>query len=79
MTASTLENQRLQEILAACVRVRKSDLGDFSAKWLRLARVRFSGRDLTRLCDLGCLSFQANGTEGQGRRWYTVVRDTLPD
>jgi hypothetical protein len=78
MTTPTLKRQRLQEILDACVRLGKSDDGEFSAKWLHESGVNVSGRQLTELCKLGCLSFRANGIDGQGLHWYRVLRSMLP-
>jgi hypothetical protein len=79
MNMKSLQRDRLQRILDACVRVEKSEQGEFSAKWLRASGTRVSGATLRRLCDLWCLAYRANGMDGQGTRWYRVLRKTLPD
>jgi hypothetical protein len=75
----TLRRDRLQRALEACLRVGKSEQGEFSAKWLKLAGTPVSGATLTQLCDLGCLTYTPNGMNGQGTRWYRILRATLPD
>ncbi len=73
-----LERQRLRDALTACLQVQKSEQGEFSAKWLRDSGTPVLGKTLAELCGLGCLSFRANGMQGQGTRWYRVLRDTVP-
>ena len=75
---SALKRQRLQKALYACLRVKKSEAGEFSAKSLRLAGAPISNATLRELCKAGCLEFRINGTKERGTRSYRVVRSTLP-
>jgi hypothetical protein len=72
---STLKRQRLQKALYACLRVKKSEAGEFSAKWLRPAGTSVSNVTLRQLCEAGCLEFK---TKDRGAKWYRVVRSNLP-
>ena len=52
---SALKRQRLQKALYACLRVKKSEAGEFSAKSLRLAGAPISNATVRALCKAGCL------------------------
>ena len=52
---STLKRQRLQKARYACLRVKKSEPGEFSAKSLRLAGAPISNATVRALCKAGCL------------------------
>jgi hypothetical protein len=72
---SSLKSQRLQKVLYACLRIRKSEADTFSSKWLRLAGTPVSDATLRQLCAAGCLELS---TGERGTRWYKVVRSTVP-
>lgn len=55
-----------KQVLEACRNVAKSDDGEFSVKWLRLAGSTFHASKLKELVDLGYLGVSYNGIVRRG-------------
>jgi len=64
---STLKRQRLQRALYACIRVKKTEAGEFSAQGLRLAGRAVSNATLRQLCEAGCLELEPTEQRCAGR------------
>jgi hypothetical protein len=66
-------DSELKPVLDACKAVRKSDDGEFSYKWLRLAGCAFHSSKLAQLVRLGYLIVQHNGITRRGTAWYRLA------
>jgi len=66
-------NDELKPVFDACKQVVKSEDGEFSYKWLRLAGNTFHPSRLWQLVRLGYLAVSFNGVVRRGTAWYRVV------